>query len=85
MAKSVSLADAIRTGVLEESKRATWWTELSDSQREELSDVRRNFHAGEYGRAKRGTVARLLKSYCDKRGIKTCDTKRLSEWLRSKD
>lgn len=84
MAKGKTLADLVAAGVAAESKRQTWWELLPDEARQELTAVREQWLAGGYGRAKRGTVARILVAHCGERGWKTCDVKRLSEWLRSK-
>lgn len=84
-AKTKALADLIGSGIAEITQRSTWWHCLPDEAREELADVRKRFHAGEYGpRAKAHTIARLLMPHCEAKGWKICDIKRLAEWLREK-
>jgi len=81
MAKA--LADLIGSGLADMTRRVTWWDNLPQEARSELTDVRRRFQAGEYGpRVKALTVARALIPHCEARGWKVGDARRLSEWLR---
>lgn len=79
------LADEILAAVPGVVRRKTWWDELSEEASAELLEVRRRFHAGEYGHAKRQTLARLLFERCRDRGWRTCDAARLAQWLAQND
>lgn len=76
----VSLLDDVNAAAETLLQRKTWFEALPESAQQELLDIRARFHAGEFA-LKRGTVARLIKDSAEKRGWKTADYKRLSEWL----
>ena len=80
--KSKTLADFVADGLVT-AVRQNWLDILPAEAREEITAVRERYKGGGYGQAKRGTIARLIHANCVERGWKTCDTKRLSEWLRS--
>ena len=58
----------------------TWFDNLHSDAQRVLIEARRKFHAGGYD-VKRRTLARLLCGYCQKNGWKSCDERRMSEWL----
>ena len=80
--KNKALADVVADGLVTAVRRM-WLDALPADARAELIAVRSRYKDGGYGPAKRGTIARLLHANCADRGWKTCDTKRLSEWLQS--
>lgn len=81
MKKRSSLADRIANGIADAMKRQTWFSSLPSEAQTELAEVHQRFRSGRYGSAKRLTVAKLILSHCEERGWKTCDTRRLAEWL----
>lgn len=83
MAKGKTLADMIGSSLATVMRRRTWWDQLSPEAQSELLEVRRQFQFGEYGpKAKSLTVAKMLVTYCEERGWKVGDARRMSEWLR---
>ena len=81
MAKSKvkSLADDVGELMVAYSPR-TWWDRLPEDAQRELLAVRERFQSGGYQGS--GTaLARVLEARCAERGWKTCDHKRLREWL----
>ena len=76
-----TLADGIADGIADAMKRQTWWSALPSDAQAELAEVHARYRSGKYGGAKRLTVAKLIQASCAERGWKTCDTKRLAEWL----
>lgn len=75
------LADEVLAAVPGVIRRRTWWDNLTEEAAAELLDVRRRFHAGEYGEAKRYQIAEILYERCQQRGWRTCDAHRLAQWL----
>lgn len=62
-------------------RRLTWFDRLPTEAMDTLLAAREKFHAGGYGTTKRHTLARILLEYCQTRGWRSCDCKRMSEWL----
>lgn len=83
MAKAKPLSELVAEGVHKSTQQRTWFGLLPDEAQKELADVRQRFAAGEYAPARSGTVARVLIAHCQERGWKTCDHKRVAEWLRN--
>ena len=81
----MALADEILAAVPGVVHRRTWWDDLPEEAAAELLEVRRRFHAGEYGTVKRYQLARLLIERCESRGWKVPDGQRMAEWLAKKD
>jgi hypothetical protein len=83
MARSKALADLIAADVAISCARQTWFELLTDDGRQEILAVRTRWQSGGYGHAKRFTVARMLFQYCNERGWKVADEKRLALWLKN--
>ena len=77
----MALADEILAAVPSNVRRPTWWDKLPKEASAELLDVRRRFHAGEYGELTRYRLGTLLLQRCQSRGWRTCDARRMAEWL----
>ena len=77
--KAKSLADDVGELMVAYSPK-TWWDRLPDDAQRELLAVRERFQSGGYQGA-RTALARVLHDRCSQRGWKTCDPKRLGEWL----
>lgn len=78
-AKPKSLADDVGDS-LQAYKPKSWWDGLPPEGREELLRVRERYQSGGYD-GSRTALARVLEARCAERGWKTCDHKRLREWL----
>lgn len=81
----MALADEILAAVPAVVHRRTWWDDLPAEAAAELLEVRKRFQSGQYGTIKKYQVAQLLFDRCRSRGWKTCDSRRLAEWLAKKD
>jgi hypothetical protein len=82
MAKGNMLAEidvAVAAAMAE--RRLTWFDRLPTEAMDTLLAAREKFHAGGYGTTKRLTLARILIEYCETRGWRSCDHKRMGEWL----
>ena len=81
----MGLADEILEVAATVGRRPTWWDRLPAEATSELLDVRHRFQAGEYGELKRHQLGELLFTRCKARGWRTCDARRLAEWLAKND
>lgn len=82
MAKGNMLADIdAAVAAVTAERRLTWFDRLPTEAMDTLLAAREKFHAGGYGKLRRLTLARILIDHAAKRGWRTCDDKRLSEWL----
>lgn len=82
MAKA-SILDEIDAAVMHvhAERHSTWFDKLPPEPQKVLLAAREKFHAGGYGTTKRLTLARILIEYCETRGLRSCDYKRMGEWL----
>jgi hypothetical protein len=83
MAKSDFLAD-IDAAAAVQCVRRTWFDALSEEAQKELLSVRHRWRDGKYT-MKRMTLARFVIKAATDRGWKTCDLKRMAEWLAKND
>lgn len=83
MGKSNLLADIDAAVVIAvaASRPVTWFDRLPTEAQDALLAARTKFHAGGYGDISRFALARVLVAYAKEHGWKTCDRKRMHEWL----
>lgn len=83
MAKANQLADIdAAVAAFTAERRLTWFDRLPTEAMDSLLAARQKFQSGGYGDLPRLTLARVLIDYAEKHGWKTCDYKRMGEWLR---
>lgn len=85
MPKASSLDDidaAVATAVA--TRRGTWFDRLPLEVQHKFAAAREKFHAGGYGTVPRLTLGRALMKYAEDHGLRTCDYKRMGEWLAKK-
>lgn len=66
------------------ARRETWFERLPPEEQRKFAAAREKFHDGGYGTLPRLTLGRALIQYAEKRGLRTCDYKRMGEWLAKK-
>jgi hypothetical protein len=72
--------DSIVEATAQASRRKTWFDHLPSDAREVLTAARKKFHAGGY-EISRHALAKVLIEHAKGRGWRTCDQRRMCEWL----